>query len=204
MGELDPIIDAIGVEPYFQDESVLIIHADCRDILPKIPKVDLVLTDPPYEGYDDYVWDAVSIEGLLPPVRSFVFWKGAPFPLAYTARHVWAKANRNLGNRGELYEEIYELRGGCTGLVMRHAVIDSEMNARLNGDVFYAHPTQKPLRLIKRLLTDTGDLILDPFMGSGTTLRAAKDLGRYAIGIEIEEKYCEIAKRRMAQTVMAL
>jgi len=60
------------------------------------------------------------------------------------------------------------------------------------------HPTQKPLPLIKELLTlfSLGGIVLDPFMGSGTTLRAAKDLGRRAIGIEIEERYCEIAARR--------
>jgi site-specific DNA-methyltransferase (adenine-specific) len=65
------------------------------------------------------------------------------------------------------------------------------------------HPTQKPERLIKRLLSlFPGETILDPFMGSGTTLRAAKDLGRRAIGIEIEEKYCEIAVERLRQGVL--
>lgn len=66
------------------------------------------------------------------------------------------------------------------------------------------HPTQKPLELIKRLLAVGGDTILDPFMGSGTTLRAAKDLGRRAIGIEIEEKYCQIAAERLSQEVLPM
>ena len=66
------------------------------------------------------------------------------------------------------------------------------------------HPTQKPLRVFMPLIvasSNEGDLVLDPFMGSGTTLRAAKDLGRRAIGIEIEEKYCEIAAGRLKQGV---
>ena len=69
------------------------------------------------------------------------------------------------------------------------------------------HPTGKPERLIRQftaLFSDPGELILDPFAGSGTTLRAAKDLGRRAIGIEIEERYCEIAARRLAQSVLPL
>ena len=68
------------------------------------------------------------------------------------------------------------------------------------------HPTQKPLSLMLWCLHffPEAQTILDPFMGSGTTLRAAKDLGRKAIGIEIEEKYCEIAAKRMAQMVMPL
>lgn len=69
------------------------------------------------------------------------------------------------------------------------------------------HPTQKPLWLMREwieLFTDPGDLILDPFMGSGTTLRAAKDLGRRAIGIEVNETYCKVAVERLRQEVLAL
>jgi site-specific DNA-methyltransferase (adenine-specific) len=69
------------------------------------------------------------------------------------------------------------------------------------------HPTQKPRWLFDRLVlasTAAGDMVLDPFMGSGTALRAAKDLGRRAIGIEIEERYCEIAARRCSQETLDL
>lgn len=86
------------------------------------------------------------------------------------------------------------------------------------GSVWYVHETSgsyaahehesaKPLPLMVRIvaaLSDPGDIILDPFMGSGTTVRAAKDLGRRAIGIEIDERYCEIAAKRLAQEVLAL
>ncbi len=69
------------------------------------------------------------------------------------------------------------------------------------------HPCPKPenfwRKLMARCSVDQTDSILDPFMGSGTTLRAAKDLGRKAIGIEIEERYCEIAAKRMAQEVFS-
>ncbi|HXE85532.1 MAG TPA: site-specific DNA-methyltransferase, partial [Hyphomicrobiaceae bacterium] len=65
------------------------------------------------------------------------------------------------------------------------------------------HPSPKPLNVVTWLLDSLpGGSVLDPFMGSGTTLRAAKDLGRRAIGIEIEERYCEIAVQRLAQQVL--
>ena len=65
------------------------------------------------------------------------------------------------------------------------------------------HPTEKPAELLSYLIRKLDvQTILDPFMGSGTTLRAAKDLGRLAIGIEIEEEYCEIAAKRMAQGLL--
>ena len=78
--------------------------------------------------------------------------------------------------------------------------IHSNLRAESNG-----HPCPKPLAWMKWLITlatEPGDIVLDPFMGSGTTLRAAKDLGLKAIGIEIEEKYCEIAAKRLSQAVL--
>jgi site-specific DNA-methyltransferase (adenine-specific) len=76
----------------------------------------------------------------------------------------------------------------------------------LGGDRL-GHSTQKPLALMDHMvgtMTRRDDTVLDPFMGSGTTLRAAKDLGRKAIGIEMEERYCEIAAERMGQEVLDL
>ena len=76
-----------------------------------------------------------------------------------------------------------------------------------NTETEGAHPPRTPLRLFLYLAltySNAGDTIIDPFMGSGTTLRAAKDLQRKAIGIEIEEKYCEIAVNRLRQEVLDL
>ena len=68
------------------------------------------------------------------------------------------------------------------------------------------HPTEKPIEILSRLLkihSNENDTILDPFLGSGTTARACKDLGRKCIGIEISKKYCDIAVQRLAQEVLS-
>jgi len=83
--------------------------------------------------------------------------------------------------------------------------INVERDAAPSGSERTAHPTQKPIDLSRRLIqrhSNPGDLILDPFMGSGTSLRAAADLGRRAIGIEINEDYCRIAIERLRQGVL--
>ena len=240
MGKLDPIVDAIGVKPYFRDDAVVIYHADCRDILPKIPKGDLVLTDPPYgvgvvygnsyidseEGY--WEWFSAALREMQ-RVGDVVTFTHRVFSLGHIEGWdwigVWDKpfaAGVRIGNSPILphWEPIYLFgihslgtKRSFTRDVFRYNPCG---NGMLRGEVGRAkkrlapgikHPTPKPVELYKALalaFSDEGQTILDPFMGSGTTLRAAKDLGRYAIGIEIEEKYCEIAKRRMAQTVMAL
>lgn len=69
------------------------------------------------------------------------------------------------------------------------------------------HPNEKPVSLMAKLVTlcsDVGDVVFDPYCGSGSTLRAAKDLGRRAVGVEIEERYCEIAAKRCSQDVLAV
>jgi site-specific DNA-methyltransferase (adenine-specific) len=87
----------------------------------------------------------------------------------------------------------------------KHGVFTHMTSSHENVNGAQVHQTVKPIKLMSELVslfTDEGEAILDPFMGSGTTLRAAKDLGRKAIGIEIEERYCEIAAKRMAQGVL--
>ena len=67
------------------------------------------------------------------------------------------------------------------------------------------HPAEKPVLLMHRMIAESGrDVVLDPFMGSGSTLLAAKMLGRQAIGIEMEERYCEMAALRLSQEVMGM
>lgn len=169
---------------------------DCLSILPEL-RADAVITDPPYPDYD-YPWPVPDLASVpMPSVHSFVFWPClTAFPLEYSARHVWSKCNVCIGD-AEPYEEVYELRGKATCLVFRHAVINCAMNATLNGDTYHAHPTQKPIRLLNRLVKRTKGVVLDPFMGSGTTGVACMNLGRKFIGIEIEPKYFDIACERI-------
>lgn len=194
-------------KPYYEHAGITIYHGDCREVLPSLPAPDLVLTDPPYPDchmelyrYHDGILDVLN----MVPCRQLVFWSGrAVFPLSYTAVHIW---NKNPSNHGAQYERVFERHGGSHQKVFTHYMINSTVAAFMTGDEFNEHPSQKPLRLMRALLEHGGGSgdVVDPFMGSGTTLRAAKDAGRKAIGIEIEERYCEIAAKRLAQEVLPL
>jgi len=190
------------MKPYYQDEWVTIYHGDCREILPSLPKVDLVLTDPPYpDQHLEYGSSDIQFLNNI-PCRQLIFWSPrASFPLDYTAIHVWDKKTGSACQ----YERIFERNGQGIYKVFRYYLINSTVAANMTGDLYTGHDSQKPFKLILNLLNEyEGGTILDPFLGSGTTCYCAKKLGRKSIGIEIEEKYCEIAARRCQQSVMQL
>jgi DNA modification methylase len=115
---------------------------------------------------------------------------------------VWDKTSIGMGNGFRNQHELVVYASKGTPRVLAHDV-PNVIACRREDNEFHQSP--KPLPLMSKLLavtSDVGDLVLDPFMGSGSTLRAAKDLGRKAIGIEIEERYCEIAAKRLAQEVL--
>jgi DNA modification methylase len=209
MEERDMTCDAMNTlpEPYYRDESCTIYCADCRDVLPLLPKVDMVLTDPPYPNkaghFNNAIADAEWFIRTYNCPHWFVFWDEMEIPvhkLPLVARHVWYRTNTN---RPDNYEAIYEFN--ADGLrrasrVFAHAVIFPGLTGCKQAT---GHPTQKNEELITEILSlCKAQTILDPFMGSGTTLRAAKDLGRRAIGIEINPAYCEIAVQRLRQEVL--
>jgi site-specific DNA-methyltransferase (adenine-specific) len=208
--------------PYYQDDHVAIYHGDCREVSDWLSG-DVLVTDPPYgmkygsrfgssptvamEGdHSAELRDwALSVWGDKPAIM-FGTWRISR-PLCKELL-IWNKTG--VGFLGDLsmpwgpcHEEIYVLGSGFSGRrssnVLSFDGLSSQSSERPD------HPTPKPLPLMRELIGKCpAGTIADPFMGSGSTLRAAKDLGRKAIGIEVDERYCEIAARRMAQEVLPL
>lgn len=172
-------------------------QGDCMEILPLLPPFDVVITDPVYPVLD-YGWKYVPIEQFGFQCRQFYFWMQPPvaFPLPYTAMHIWSKANVHIGEL-ELWEAIYEVNGQKVGSVIRDSSINCEMNAQLNGDTFYKHPCQKPIKLMRKLVKRTKGIVLDPFMGSGSTGHACMSMGREFVGIEKDATYFDMACQRI-------
>lgn len=210
------------MKPYYEDSKVTIYHGDCREILPALQRVDLVVTDPPYgmsfqSNYRAVKHSKIANDDSLDTILicqavakascgSYVFcrWdnlRDMPKPKSVLA---WVKNNWSMGDleheHGRQWEACCFYPGPNHVFVKR---IPDVIQADRTGNNL--HPTEKPIGLITRIIAaNVCETILDPFMGSGTTLRAAKELNKKAIGIEIEEKYCEIAASRMSQEVLAL
>ncbi len=191
------------MEPYYEQSGITIYHGDCREVLPDISNIGLLLTDPPYSDYHTKTYEQTPLSVIEDfKCRKLVFWSAkAPFPLCgHWTVHIWDKRT----GCGSQYERIFDMGGDANWRVFSYYLINSKVAANYTGDLFTGHPSQKPVRLISKLLGLSRDgIVLDPFMGSGTTLVAAKLMERHAIGIEIEEKYCEIAAKRLAQEVLA-
>lgn len=207
------------MRPYYECDGITIYHGDCREVLLTCPweerceESTALVTDPPYPNNAGWFDDSVIVSRtVLGGVRTAGIWEEAlvfwselerpPVMLPFVAVHIWHRTNVN----GRPYEPIYHfaLDGSKRRSdVIQHAAIFDGVGPGCRE--YLGHPTQKPLAVMRQLIErTTGRLILDPFMGVGATLRAAKDLGRRAVGIEIEERYCEIAARRLDQLVLGL
>lgn len=190
--------------PYYADDLVTLYHCDARR-MPQQP-VGAVVTDPPYPNNAGHFTDAVGVAEEF--CRTFladhwlVFWHTLtppPVPLPLVARHIWHRTNTN---RPDNYEAIYEFHADGRkrpSRVLPYAVIAQGLTGCHEAT---EHPTQKNVKLMHRLVQMTTGTVLDPFAGSGTTLRAAKNLGRRAVGVEVEARYCQIAASRLAQDVL--
>ena len=215
------------MRPYYSESGITIFHGDCREVLPTLAGVcDLVLTDPPYgvshrpnaaKETWQATWEGNEIAGdgdttlrdeVLEPfdkVACFGGWRRAALARAHTAL-IWDKGpvcgGMNFHAPWRTNWEMIFIRGTAFKGGMDLGIITGFWMETWERRKSHQH--EKPIGLIQYLLTKapTADMILDPFMGSGTTLRAAKNLNRRAIGIEIEERYCEIAANRLRQSVI--
>lgn len=210
------------VEPYYQDDSVTIFHGDCREILP-VCAADVVLTDPPYGVGIEYgqfsdtrdelrslissvfplLKTCAPVVALTPGIANLSLWPDADWCLAWTWPHTGSTGKWGFNQWGPI------LVWGTDPYLAARLGRNPDVIQCGSGDepLPLGHPCPKPMRAWRRILMRVslpGQAIIDPFMGSGSTLRAAKDLGRKAIGIELEEKYCELAALRMGQEVLDL
>jgi len=192
------------IKPYYQDDYATIYHGDCLEILPQLPKADLVLTDPPY-GLNKFNEDKLNLDWFYQLKGPLIFTPGIANMFFYPKPDwvmCWYKpASTSRTRYGfNCWEPIYLYR--TMSSTKSPDVIVQPVSKQLEAE---GHPTPKPYKLFCDLIKQYSiynNLVIDPFLGSGTTLRAAKDLQRKSIGIEIEEKYCEIAAKRLNQEVL--
>lgn len=206
--------------PYYQDDLVTLYHGDCRELLPLV-EADVVVTDPPY----GMAWDTDTTRfsggqakvkrgrDWAAPIRgdSEEFdptpWLAFPNVVLFGSNHyaqrlpvgttlVWLKRHDEGFGTFLSDAEVAWRKGGHGVYVYR--------SLRAPGAT--VHPTQKPVDLMRWCIEKAGGTgtVLDPFAGSGSTLVAAKSLNRRSIGIEIEERYCEVAANRLRQDVLGL
>ncbi len=207
---------------YYSDDQVTLHHGDCREITAWL-EADVLVTDPPYgmayvSNSSKYGSSAPIAGDADAGIRDLVLgmWGSRPSlvfgtwriarPAGARALIVWDKGDSpGMGDLklpwGPSHEEVYVSGEGFvgkrTGSVIRNNTLPPSSGARPD------HPTPKPIALMERLIEKCPPgVIADPFAGSGATLVAARNLGRRAIGVECEERYCEVIARRLVQDVL--
>jgi len=220
------------IKPYYDDgNGIVIYHGDCRDVLPTLPKVDAIVTDPPYGMNNDADYTRFS-GGKRPPGRGNMYENiqgdNEPFDpkpllrfdrvILWGANHfsarlpvgstlIWIKKHDHQFGTFLSDAEVGWQKGGHGVYCYRH-IWNGFDRGQNNREPSQIHPNQKPVDLmgwcVKRVGVPADATIVDPYCGTGPTLVAARGLGLSCIGIEIEEKYCEIAVQRLSQEVLAL
>lgn len=207
---------------YYQDDLVTLYHGDCLEHPEWWTDADVLVTDPPYgmayqSGWvrdrtdraiagDDTtgVRDAALHAWGNRPALIFGTWR-AERPRDARTLLICDKGLVGMGALdlpwGPSHEEIYVLGTGFVG--KRGKSVLHIQGLTSTDPERFGHPTPKPVPLMETLIAHCPPgCIADPFAGSGSTLVAAKLLGRKAVGVELEEKYCEIAARRLSQGVL--
>lgn len=211
------------MKPYYEHAGITIYHGDCREVLPEMESTDIVITDPQYNVGMKYLGDADNMTR-----QGYICWCRSWFAklMELSERIVIFPGHRNLDVWWEIrkpsaiacwYKPGNPAHGGIFQFCEWEPILvwDEHCKAIGASDVFRAtvtkqsdtgnHPCPKPISLMMSLvkrMTRQEHWILDPFCGTGTTLIAAKRQHREAVGIEIEEKYCEIAAKRLSQEVL--
>lgn len=212
------------MKPYYEQDNITIYHADAREVLPLVV-ADVLVTDPPYGvdfegkatkhttgkpggylGDDDGSIGPQIVGALLPVVKRAAVFSGIrllhSYPRPRDIGAVYCPSGAGIGPWGFTCFHPVLFYGPRATNALKPTSIQSFDTADKCG-----HPCPKPMRWLMwvvNLVAVPGETIIDPFAGSGTTLRAAKDLGHPAIGIEREEKYCEIAAKRLAQGALPM
>ena len=213
-------------EPYYQDDHVTLYHGDCLELAELWTCADVLVTDPPYGsdrglGYGRHggngraTGEAFRIANdSTTAARDLMLrcWGERPVicfgtprmkepPGDWDHRLVWDKREPGLNGGPWRYthESIFVRGNGWVRVSARSFSVISIPSGNGTPEKA-AHVHAKPVRLMEQLISAAPPgIIADPFAGSGSTLVAAKALGRKAIGVELEEKYCEIAAKRLAQ-----
>lgn len=217
------------MKPYYESNGITLYHGDCREVTEWL-RGDVLVTDPPYGmafvsskttqkrviANDETTQardEALALWGAK-PAAVFGTWK-VPRPSNTKHRLIWDKQDGSgpgMGDLGAAFgnsdEEIYLLGDWPRNGSPRQSSVlrtDTCMGNPHGLVARMGHPTPKPVDLMERIIRAApAGVVADPFAGSGSTLVAAKNLGRRAIGIELDERYCEITAERLRQEVLAL